>query len=140
MHAGARAYRDLVGIAHQRFAAQADEVHLLVAGLPLTLKGAGRDERPTRPHPGVERSPARDLEPRSAIRPLDADGDGRGGRAHLDRLTKPPGSLGRLETLVVQLAGITGRPTPPVARRAIVVAAGDHGVTRRRASRPTRPT
>jgi len=39
MHAGARAYRDLVGMVHQRFAAQADEVHLLVAGLPLRLKG-----------------------------------------------------------------------------------------------------
>jgi adenosylcobinamide kinase/adenosylcobinamide-phosphate guanylyltransferase len=39
MHAGARAYRDLVGIAHQRLAAMADEVHLLVAGLPITLKG-----------------------------------------------------------------------------------------------------
>jgi adenosylcobinamide kinase/adenosylcobinamide-phosphate guanylyltransferase len=39
MHAGARSYRDLVGMVHQRFAAQADEVHLLVAGLPLRLKG-----------------------------------------------------------------------------------------------------
>ncbi len=39
MHPGARAYRDLVGIAHQRLAAMADEVHLLVAGLPITLKG-----------------------------------------------------------------------------------------------------
>jgi adenosylcobinamide kinase/adenosylcobinamide-phosphate guanylyltransferase len=39
MHAGARIYRDLVGIVHQRIAAQADEVHLLVAGLPLRLKG-----------------------------------------------------------------------------------------------------
>jgi adenosylcobinamide kinase/adenosylcobinamide-phosphate guanylyltransferase len=39
MHAGARAYRDLVGMVHQRFAAQADEVHLLVAGIPLRLKG-----------------------------------------------------------------------------------------------------
>jgi adenosylcobinamide kinase/adenosylcobinamide-phosphate guanylyltransferase len=42
MHAGARAYRDLVGIAHQRLAALADEVTLLVAGLPLTLKGPVR--------------------------------------------------------------------------------------------------
>lgn len=42
MHPGARAYRDLVGIAHQRLAAIADEVTLLVAGLPLTLKGSGR--------------------------------------------------------------------------------------------------
>ena len=39
MHAGARVYRDLVGIAHQRIAAQADEVDLLVAGLPIRLKG-----------------------------------------------------------------------------------------------------
>jgi adenosylcobinamide kinase / adenosylcobinamide-phosphate guanylyltransferase len=39
MHAGARAYRDLVGIAHQRLAAMADEAFLLVAGLPLPLKG-----------------------------------------------------------------------------------------------------
>jgi adenosyl cobinamide kinase/adenosyl cobinamide phosphate guanylyltransferase len=33
----ARAFRDLQGIAHQRLAAEAHEVHLLVAGLPLTL-------------------------------------------------------------------------------------------------------
>jgi adenosylcobinamide kinase/adenosylcobinamide-phosphate guanylyltransferase len=34
----ARAFRDLLGIANQRLAAAADEVHLLVAGLPLTLR------------------------------------------------------------------------------------------------------
>jgi nicotinate-nucleotide--dimethylbenzimidazole phosphoribosyltransferase len=51
-------------------------------------------------------------------------------RVHLDRLTKPPGSLGRLEEIVVQVAGISGEPRPPLGRRAIVVAAGDHGVTR----------
>ena len=50
--------------------------------------------------------------------------------ARLDRLTKPPGSLGRLEELVISLAGITGRPDTPVGRRWIVVAAGDHGVAR----------
>jgi adenosylcobinamide kinase / adenosylcobinamide-phosphate guanylyltransferase len=38
MHPNARAYRDLVGIAHQRLAAMADEVVLCVAGLPLRLK------------------------------------------------------------------------------------------------------
>lgn len=42
MHPGARAYRDLVGIVHQRVAAIADEVDLLVAGLPLSLKGPNR--------------------------------------------------------------------------------------------------
>ena len=41
MHPGARAYRDLVGIAHQRLAGLADEVYLLVAGQPITLKGGG---------------------------------------------------------------------------------------------------
>jgi adenosylcobinamide kinase/adenosylcobinamide-phosphate guanylyltransferase len=41
MDPGARAYRDLVGIAHQRLAGLADEVHLLIAGLPITLKGGG---------------------------------------------------------------------------------------------------
>jgi adenosylcobinamide kinase/adenosylcobinamide-phosphate guanylyltransferase len=38
MHPNARAYRDLVGIAHQRLAAVADEVVLFVAGLPVRLK------------------------------------------------------------------------------------------------------
>ena len=42
MHPVARTYRDLVGIAHQRLAASADEVYLFVAGLPITLKGPGR--------------------------------------------------------------------------------------------------
>ena len=42
MHPGARAFRDLAGIVHQRLAAIADEVVLTVAGLPVRLKG---DER-----------------------------------------------------------------------------------------------
>ena len=50
-------------------------------------------------------------------------------RGRLDRLTKPVGSLGRLERLVEQLAGITGSATPTVERPAVVVFAGDHGVT-----------
>ncbi len=43
MHAGSRTFRDLVGLVHQRFAAQAHEVDLVVAGLPLTLKTARRE-------------------------------------------------------------------------------------------------
>jgi adenosylcobinamide kinase / adenosylcobinamide-phosphate guanylyltransferase len=39
MHPNARVYRDLVGIAHQRLAALADEAYLFVAGLPVILKG-----------------------------------------------------------------------------------------------------
>ncbi|TMM11439.1 MAG: nicotinate-nucleotide--dimethylbenzimidazole phosphoribosyltransferase [Actinobacteria bacterium] len=49
--------------------------------------------------------------------------------AHLDRLTKPRGSLGRLEAVAVQLAGIAGESPPPVPEPGVVaVFAGDHGV------------
>ena len=44
-------------------------------------------------------------------------------------LTKPAGSLGRLEVLSIQLAGICGVPRPAFPRRAVIVMAGDHGVT-----------
>jgi nicotinate-nucleotide--dimethylbenzimidazole phosphoribosyltransferase len=66
----------------------------------------------------------------AALGPLDATAMA-AATAHLDRLTKPPGSLGRLEGVVVTLAGITGDPRVSMARRAIVVAAADHGVARR---------
>ncbi|MDF2720789.1 MAG: nicotinate-nucleotide/dimethylbenzimidazole phosphoribosyltransferase [Paenibacillus sp.] len=46
----------------------------------------------------------------------------------LDRLTKPPGSLGRLEEIAVQLAGITGELNPDLSGKAVIVMAGDHGV------------
>jgi nicotinate-nucleotide--dimethylbenzimidazole phosphoribosyltransferase len=49
-------------------------------------------------------------------------------RERQDRLTKPTGSLGRLEDLAVQLAGIQGRSIPRLAEPAIVVMAADHGV------------
>lgn len=37
-----RRYRDLLGEVHQRVAREADEVYLVVAGIPLALKGGGR--------------------------------------------------------------------------------------------------
>ncbi|MBN2623718.1 MAG: nicotinate-nucleotide--dimethylbenzimidazole phosphoribosyltransferase [Acidimicrobiales bacterium] len=50
-------------------------------------------------------------------------------RLHHLRLTKPPGSLGRLEAVGAQLAGIAGESPPPVPRpAATAVFAGDHGV------------
>ena len=49
-------------------------------------------------------------------------------RARQDTLTKPLGSLGRLEDLSVQLAGIFGQATPQIRRKSIILAAGDHGV------------
>lgn len=44
-------------------------------------------------------------------------------------LTKPAGSLGRLEALSIQLAGISGTARPSYPRKAVIVMAGDHGVT-----------
>jgi nicotinate-nucleotide--dimethylbenzimidazole phosphoribosyltransferase len=50
-------------------------------------------------------------------------------RARLDGLAKPPGSLGRLEDLALQLALIQGTETPRIERVAAFVFAGDHGLT-----------
>ena len=49
-------------------------------------------------------------------------------RARQNQLTKPRGSLGRLEELSIQLAGIQGRPIPQIRQKAIITMAGDHGV------------
>jgi nicotinate-nucleotide--dimethylbenzimidazole phosphoribosyltransferase len=46
-------------------------------------------------------------------------------------LTKPPGSLGRLETIVEWLAGWQGRAPPVVHRPLVAVFAGNHGVVER---------
>ena len=50
-------------------------------------------------------------------------------RARQEQLTKPAGSLGRLETLAIQIAGITGQERPILSQKAVIVMAGDHGVT-----------
>jgi len=46
----------------------------------------------------------------------------------LDNLTKPAGSLGRLEELARKVAGITGSECPPVKNKVIFTLAADHGV------------
>ncbi len=45
------------------------------------------------------------------------------------RLTKPAGALGALETVAIRLAGLQATDKPQAARAAIVLFAGDHGVT-----------
>jgi nicotinate-nucleotide--dimethylbenzimidazole phosphoribosyltransferase len=62
-----------------------------------------------------------------AIPPLDSDAQA-AALARQNMLTKPQGSLGRLEALSVQLAAISGKPRPSVTRKAVIVMAGDHGV------------
>jgi nicotinate-nucleotide--dimethylbenzimidazole phosphoribosyltransferase len=49
-------------------------------------------------------------------------------------LTKPPGSLGRLEQLSAEIAAMTGNPRPRLANRLVIVAAGDHGVAKKTVS------
>jgi nicotinate-nucleotide--dimethylbenzimidazole phosphoribosyltransferase len=67
----------------------------------------------------------RDLE---RIEPLSTEAQDRAKR-HLDSLTKPVGSLGRLEDAAVKLAGIQGNAKPSVDRKAVYVFAADHGIT-----------
>jgi nicotinate-nucleotide--dimethylbenzimidazole phosphoribosyltransferase len=62
-----------------------------------------------------------------AIRPLDAAAM-EAARARQNVLTKPPGSLGRLEALSIQVAGITGQERPRLEDKAVITCAGDHGV------------
>jgi nicotinate-nucleotide--dimethylbenzimidazole phosphoribosyltransferase len=49
-------------------------------------------------------------------------------RARQQQLTKPPGSLGRLEELACWFAARSGNPTPDIAHVEIFVFAADHGV------------
>jgi nicotinate-nucleotide--dimethylbenzimidazole phosphoribosyltransferase len=48
--------------------------------------------------------------------------------ARQQQLTKPTGSLGQLEAVAVQLAGLQGRVKPSVGNVWIAIFAGDHGV------------
>ncbi|MCX5701178.1 MAG: nicotinate-nucleotide--dimethylbenzimidazole phosphoribosyltransferase [Candidatus Omnitrophica bacterium] len=47
----------------------------------------------------------------------------------LDNLTKPLGSLGRLEELAKKICGITGKDSPSLENKVIFTLAADHGVT-----------
>ena len=63
----------------------------------------------------------------SVIRPLDADAMAKA-RERQAQLAKPPGSLGRLEALSIQLAGITGSVHNKIEKKHLLVFAADNGV------------
>jgi nicotinate-nucleotide--dimethylbenzimidazole phosphoribosyltransferase len=62
-----------------------------------------------------------------SIGPLDEAAMSRA-RERQGMLTKPQGSLGRLEDLSILMAGIQGNPIPRIRDKAVVVMAGDHGI------------
>ena len=65
--------------------------------------------------------------------PPDADAAA-GAAARNDRLTKPPGSLGRLEELAVWMASWQGRHPPRASNVTCMVFAGNHGVIQQHVS------
>lgn len=62
-----------------------------------------------------------------AVAPLDR-GTMTAAEVYQARLAKPPGSLGRLEELSIQLAGITGRVHNALNKKQLLVFAADNGV------------
>jgi nicotinate-nucleotide--dimethylbenzimidazole phosphoribosyltransferase len=62
------------------------------------------------------------------IGPVDGEAGEQAARRQ-NSLTKPPGSLGRLERIVIELAMIQRREIPVPGRKVIFTLAGDHGVT-----------
>ncbi|MGV8079322.1 MAG: nicotinate-nucleotide--dimethylbenzimidazole phosphoribosyltransferase [Syntrophales bacterium] len=64
----------------------------------------------------------------SRIAPVDPEARA-AARRRLEQLAMPRWALGRLMDLAEDLAGMTGRMPPPVARKTVVTMAADHGVT-----------
>ncbi|MFQ5480284.1 MAG: nicotinate-nucleotide--dimethylbenzimidazole phosphoribosyltransferase [Thermodesulfobacteriota bacterium] len=62
-----------------------------------------------------------------AIRPVDK-GLLEEAQARLDSLTKPRGSLGRLENIAKRLVAISGKKSPSIEKKIIFTFASDHGV------------
>ena len=80
-----------------------------------------------------ERTPERTpedalLETVDSIVAVDPEWEARA-RERLDRLTKPPGSLGVLEDVAARIAAIQQTVEPRLAKRRVIVMAADHGVT-----------
>jgi nicotinate-nucleotide--dimethylbenzimidazole phosphoribosyltransferase len=62
-----------------------------------------------------------------AIKPLDQTAMAEV-KTRQDTLTKPAGSLGRLEEVSIRIAGIQGKARPVIGKKAMITMAADHGV------------
>ncbi|MHB0916828.1 MAG: nicotinate-nucleotide--dimethylbenzimidazole phosphoribosyltransferase [Thiobacillus sp.] len=67
------------------------------------------------------------MNPHAAVKPLD-EAARAAALARQAQLTKPPGSLGRLEDIAIQLAAMQGRVLPRIQQPWISIFAADHGV------------
>lgn len=144
-HAG-RCFQDLLGALNARLAAIADRAELVVAGIPVPLSGAASalpspDGAPT---PSLVKDvPEVPAPPPIVLPPFEPGADplsfpqlsppdpfvAREARDRQLELTKPAGSLGRLEQLGEWVAACQGACPPKQFERArVVVFAGDHGV------------
>jgi len=63
------------------------------------------------------------------ILPVDTEGL-KSAQKRLDSLTKPPGSLGRLEELARRYAAIKGINSPCISKKTVFIFAADHGIAR----------
>ncbi|MFZ2510727.1 MAG: bifunctional adenosylcobinamide kinase/adenosylcobinamide-phosphate guanylyltransferase, partial [Gordonia sp. (in: high G+C Gram-positive bacteria)] len=148
-----RRFADVLGAANQAIAAACDNVELIVAGriltptaysegLVSTCSARSTNEGNSPVEPVEERARAETTPPTEfPLNPIDAeifdvvdlpnDDIAEQTRQRLLTLTKPPGSLGRLEDLGVWIAACQGAcPPRRLESPQIVVFAGDHGVAR----------
>jgi len=145
VHAGTdvgRKFVDLQGFVNQRLASRARDVLLMSAGLPLVLKGqmpqggclpiepCADDEPSTSRSSGITVAASDVTTTRLPREPPGARAARREALARQARLTKPAGSLGRLEELAVELAAFQ-EGEPAVRPAAALHFAADHPVVAR---------
>ncbi|PAY24379.1 nicotinate-nucleotide--dimethylbenzimidazole phosphoribosyltransferase [Dietzia natronolimnaea] len=150
-----RLFSDLLGALNRRLADVCDSAVLVVAGRVLTLSDAGGPaaQRVTEPPPAPDARAGAEKVVAAAVAPGPEDFPGLGDIEHYDdpvsfppvhppsytvadeararqlELTKPSGSLGRLEEIGVWISACQETcPPRPLERARVVVFAGDHGV------------
>ncbi|HCS58491.1 MAG TPA: nicotinate-nucleotide--dimethylbenzimidazole phosphoribosyltransferase [Gordonia polyisoprenivorans] len=145
-----RLFQDELGALNEAVAAVCDRVILVVAGRIIDLTEAPRAEDPASPDAETTPAPTPPAAPASAPAaaipmtgpvPDATDAEifdaidlpdeqvAEAARARQLELTKPPGSLGRLEEIGVWISACQGVcPPRPIETPTVVVFAGDHGV------------
>ncbi|UZF54254.1 nicotinate-nucleotide--dimethylbenzimidazole phosphoribosyltransferase [Gordonia polyisoprenivorans] len=145
-----RLFQDELGALNEAVAAVCDRVILVVAGRIIDLTEAPRAEDPAPPDAETTPAPTPPAAPASAPAaaipmtgpvPDATDAEifdaidlpdeqvAEAARARQLELTKPPGSLGRLEEIGVWISACQGVcPPRPIETPTVVVFAGDHGV------------